>query len=205
MIITNLAQAKRDKERVNVFVDGEFYLGLDKNTVIRSGIFKGKEVTEAELEELSSKDAVEYITRKLVAWCYKKPRSEREIRDKVLEMLSKRDESKVKDDPVQIADEVVQKMRAKGNTDKYFADWFAAERARQRRYGRNKIVSDLVGKGVPIKIAKASAAEAMPEEKEISEEVLDKKYGIRSVKEIEDYSERAKAINFLRSRGFVEF
>ena len=51
MVITNITPQKR-KKRYNLFVDGEFYSGLDEIAVAKAGLKIGKEISKRELEEV---------------------------------------------------------------------------------------------------------------------------------------------------------
>ena len=50
--ITEISEQKRDKTRVNLYLDGTFYCGLSLETVYRYRIKTGMETTEAEIAEM---------------------------------------------------------------------------------------------------------------------------------------------------------
>lgn len=205
MQITNIVQGKKDRERVNIFVDGRFKLALDKQTLVSAGWHKGKEISEIDVSETLNQDLRNLLLRRLTAWCFKKPRSEKEIRDKSIEIVDKRVEDQSQLDLEQLLTDVIDKMRARGCGDKDFTDWFVRERIRQRKYGRQKIVSDLLQKGVPLALAKQEVSKNLPDESEIITEVLQKKYKIDSVSDLNSFEEKAQAKRFLYSRGFSDF
>ena len=56
-MITGISPQKRNKERVNVFLDGEFAFGL--SFVTAAGLSTGQMLAEDEIETLLAGDAVE--------------------------------------------------------------------------------------------------------------------------------------------------
>lgn len=64
MTLTSISQAARDRERVNLFVDGEFALGIDKNTLTHFGLHQGMEVSAELLSKISQFDTVQYLYRR---------------------------------------------------------------------------------------------------------------------------------------------
>ena len=52
--ITDIQPQKRNKSRVNVYVDGEYVLALELLTVMKLGLKIGTEVTETQLAEAAS-------------------------------------------------------------------------------------------------------------------------------------------------------
>jgi regulatory protein len=210
MQITNIVQAKKDKERVNIFVDGQFALAIDKHTLLKANIYKGKEFTEQELQDLANSDNIAYLTRKLVSWCYKKPHSSKEIKSKIAEMVDKRaraqakgeEKDVVKPDLDLINQEVLARLARQGCTDQEFCKWYVQERSRQGKYGKNKIVSELLVKGISRPMAEKFTQEYLVNQDEVATKNLQKKFGVDSVSEIDNFATKAKAIRYLRSKGF---
>ena len=69
--ITALVAQEKNKKRVNVFLDGEFYCGMNLFTVMSNRLKVGDEVDEKKLSEISDEDnystaldlALNYISR----------------------------------------------------------------------------------------------------------------------------------------------
>lgn len=214
MTITSLSQAKRDRERVNIFVDQEFAFAVDKNTLAKHMLFVGKELSISsgmeEIKQILAEDTVNYLYRRLLDLWFKKPRSSRDITQKIRELQQKRQErlehkptkfmAEVSDD--EITAEVTKKLVAHGYDDLAFADWFAAERSRQAKYGKTRVVSELRSKGISADIAKEVTNKYFQNEEEQVVKLLQKKFGVGSVKEISDQKEKQKAYRYIISRGF---
>jgi regulatory protein len=203
MTITSLTQAARDPERVNIFVEGEFAMGIDKQTLAEFKLYQGKEIDQELLNKLLSFDSVTYLYRRMLDWWGKRPRSSREMRDKVFELIKKREEKQgQRVNPEEVFAAVQAKLDKYGYNDTAFADWFASERARQGKYGRQKVQSELQLKGVAREVISQVLDKYFENESVVAEKLLDKKYGVKNLKEIKDPKLKAKAYRFLASRGF---
>lgn len=79
--ITALKAQKRDKTRVAVYLDGEFAFGL---ALIHALWLKiGQTLTDAQIDELKAADTLEKARQKAVDFIGYKPRSEREVRQRL--------------------------------------------------------------------------------------------------------------------------
>ena len=76
--ITRLAVQKRDRERVNVYLDGEFAFGLTLMEAIHLKI--GQQLTEREIEALRNEDDYHRAYNQVLDLLSRRPRSEREVR-----------------------------------------------------------------------------------------------------------------------------
>ena len=82
-VVTLLERQKRNKERVNVYLDGEFAFGLHELDAAR--LRKGQHLSESEVAELKSQDAIQQATEYGVKLLSYRPRSAHEIRQKLLQ------------------------------------------------------------------------------------------------------------------------
>ncbi|MBN1367324.1 MAG: RecX family transcriptional regulator [Dehalococcoidales bacterium] len=82
--ITELKQSKRSKKRVNVYIDGRFSLSLNTEEVLRNKLKVGMELTAEKQAELTGNDIVGKATDIAVRYLGYRPRSESEIRTKLL-------------------------------------------------------------------------------------------------------------------------
>ena len=77
-VVTALEIQQKNKERVNVYLDGEFAFGLDM--MVAAGLHKGQQLTEAEIEVLRDEDAVSRAVDRAVRFLAYRPRSTAEVR-----------------------------------------------------------------------------------------------------------------------------
>lgn len=81
MIITEISK-QRKKGRYNIFVDGEFFSGIDALSLLQAGLKEGKEITREELEqkvtESECRSAFDYLGKYLAA-----PHTKKQVNDKL--------------------------------------------------------------------------------------------------------------------------
>ncbi len=77
-IITAITAQARNRDRVNVFVDGEFALGLDRE--IAAGLRLGEGLNESRIAALQAQDSIAVARHKAVNYLAYRPRSVAEVR-----------------------------------------------------------------------------------------------------------------------------
>lgn len=81
MKITNISQAVKNPDRVNISVDGKYRFSLDFYQVGELGIKVGKEYTEEELIELETESQFGKLYARALEYCLMRPHSAKEVRD----------------------------------------------------------------------------------------------------------------------------
>ena len=76
--ITALKLQKRNKDRVNVYLDDEFAFGLSR--IVAAWLRTGQELTEEKIAELQAQDNVEVALQRALNFLSYRPRSEEEVR-----------------------------------------------------------------------------------------------------------------------------
>ena len=84
--VTALVVQKRNKERVNVYLDGEFAFGLAAIEAIR--LHKGQELSDAEIARLRALDEIEVAHEAALKFLSYRPRSVAEVRKRLQEKFS---------------------------------------------------------------------------------------------------------------------
>lgn len=136
-IITKIEAQKNNRERVNIYIDDNFFSGLDLELVYSLNLSKGKEINEKELKELIYKDNISKAKNKAFKIINKAEQSEKTLRDK----LSDYDED--------IIDIVIEYLKdCKFINDKDFAKRIAHSNSNVSRFGKNKIKQNLYKKGI---------------------------------------------------------
>jgi regulatory protein len=77
--ITALKLQKRNKERVNVYLDGEFAFGLAR--IVAAWLQVGQELDEEKIAALLAQDGVEVAYQRALKFISYRPRSEKEVED----------------------------------------------------------------------------------------------------------------------------
>lgn len=187
MIITALVRLPR--RRISVVVDGEPALTVGVDVIAERRLREGATVTQAELSALADEDArrrgLEAAYRLLAA----RPRSERELRDRLARRGFRRGQ----------IDFVTGRLRELGYLDDAgFARYWTEQRAERSPRARRLIRAELVSKGVSGDIA-TSAVEDVSDEEAAYRAAGRRLRALRGL-EYREFRERLGA--FLTRRGF---
>ncbi len=145
--ISALEPQKRSRDRVNVYLDGEFAFGLADVEAARLRI--GEELSDAEIANLKAADELKKAHEKSLDFLTHRPRSEAELR----RYLRKRQFS------APVVDEILERLRrAALVNDETFANFWVENRIRFRPRGRRALVHELRQKGVPAAIIDTALA-----------------------------------------------
>ncbi|HAX23502.1 MAG TPA: RecX family transcriptional regulator [Chloroflexi bacterium] len=137
--ITQVQATQRDPERVSVFIDGVFALALPAIVAVQRGLRSGVELDEAAVRELEGLAEAERATEAAVTFVAYRPRSEREVRDR----LRRREFA-----PSAI-DAAIERLRGWNYLDdRAFAEYWVENRAEHSPRGRRALEAELRAKGV---------------------------------------------------------
>ena len=140
-IITALEVQKRNKKRVNVYLDEEyaFSLSLDEAAKLR----KGQILSENEVSQLRDQDAVTYAVDSAARFLAVRPRSIHEVRQNLLQ----------KENPPVVIDAALERLSALGYLDdRAFAEFWVRERNSFKPLSPRALRQELRQKGVPEEI-----------------------------------------------------
>ena len=136
--ITALEVQKRNKERVNVYIDGEFAFGL--NMLDAAKLRKGQTLTEAEITELQHADAIVKAVDSAANFLSYRPRSSAEVRENL----------KKKKLPAAVIEAAMERLEALGYLDdEQFARFWVENRDTFKPRGPLALRQELRQKGVP--------------------------------------------------------
>jgi regulatory protein len=135
--ITALRFQKRNKDRVNVYLDGRFAFGLA--AVEAAHLHVGETLTDDEIVELKMKDAIERAHERALNYLSYRPRSEAEVRRNLRE----------KDVESAVIDAAIGRLTRAGLLDdREFAKYWVDNRARFNPRGLRGLRQELRQKGV---------------------------------------------------------
>src|SRR5690348_3557382 len=83
--VTDLSPQARDRERLNVEIDGAFAFGIDRDAALAEGLRIGDHLDAARIAALLAADETARATAAALAFLGYRPRSEREVRDRLRE------------------------------------------------------------------------------------------------------------------------
>ncbi len=194
--ITQISQAKKRESRVNVYLDGQFWIGLDKNDLIKFQLLKDKELQENEKILIEKEARNHKLIDKVMNYMMIRPRSVKEIRD-YLKLKNQIDSEETE----KIIAELEQKNLL---SDLDFAKWYTDNRLASGFHGPNKIRSELLKKGVSNTIIKSVLDEKQVNTEEDQQEKIKEyiKKVSKSIKAKDKYEFKNKLIQRLMSRGY---
>ena len=85
MRITRIETQKKRRDRVSIFVDDEFAVGLSKETLLRAALRVGDDLPASRIAALSADETLYQARTSALRLLARRPRSERELRDRLRE------------------------------------------------------------------------------------------------------------------------
>ncbi|WP_274361389.1 RecX family transcriptional regulator [Paenibacillus thermotolerans] len=157
-VITAVERQAKQKQRYNIFIDGEFAFGVHEDVLIKHRLMKGATVHPGQLEEVLREDELQSAYLRVLRWLGSRQRTEKEI---------KRYLNRHKYEAA-IVDEVIAKVRAQGYVDdERFSQTVAEERLVSHGKGKNWIRQELLQKGVDRSIVQTTLTQ-IDEEAELA-------------------------------------
>src|SRR5574340_643834 len=151
--ITALTAQARNPNRINVYLDGDFAFGLDR--LVAAWLKLGMELSAEKIADLQAQDAVEAAYQKALHFISYRPRSEMEIRKRLVE----RDI----DEPV--IEAVLERLKqAQWIDDKQFARTWVENRSTFRPRSHRMLRYELKQKGIEEEIIQQALSEAENEQ-----------------------------------------
>lgn len=200
--ITDIAPQKKNPKRVNIFLDGKFAFGVSLESKIINKLKPGIILSEPQVRKLIFDDQVERLFDKAVKFLSFRPRSEKEIRDNLLQKLrltDKGDEEKKNFEAS--VEEVINKLKKLGQIDdQEFAKWWLEQRTAFKKSSPRLIKSELFKKGVSREIIEQIFEEGEIDPFELARAAARKK--LSSYQRLTPKEFRDKLGRFLASKGF---
>lgn len=191
-VVTAIEPQKR-KGRVNIFVDGQFVVGLTFEELAKAGLRVGSTIGPEEIEELIKKTELNKLLERAYKFLSYRPRSEKEVRDYLFQK---------KATPA-AATLVIKKLKVENLiNDQDFVKWWIGQRARFRPKGRRLVKGELLKKGVEAQLVDRILAQEYKEslELDLALSAAKKKYPL--YKNLAWPKLRQKMGEFLLRRGF---
>jgi len=185
--ITALKLQKRNKNRVNVYLDGEFAFGLTR--IVAAWLRTGQELSEEKIAELQSQDDVEIALQRVMNYLSYRARSEKEVRLN----LNKHGHSET------VIDEIIDRLKRGGLVDdQNFARSWVENRSEFRPRGSQMLRMELRQKGIQDQVIANTLSDL--DENALALKAARKR--ARRFKNLEWQEFRKKMNGFLARRGF---
>lgn len=189
--ITKIAPQLRDAGRVSIFLDGQFAVALDATAAEERGLRVGQGLSSAAMAELRATDELGKAVDKALAFLTARPRSIREVRDRLKE----------KEVPPATIEAVIARLAGWGYIgDEGFARYWVENRGANQPRGKRLLRQELWRKGV-----ERETTDRVLEESEIDEFgdalALARKRA-HQVRTLDEQTQRRRIGAFLQRRGY---
>lgn len=198
MKITNLTSQQKDRNRINVFVDGKYRFSLDIFQVSELGIKVGSEYGEEELVELETESQFGKVYTRALEYCLSRPHSAKEVRDY---LYRKTRDSRTKTGGVKkgvspaVTQWVLNRLVERGYiNDEKFTKFWLENRNLKKGASQRKLVAELRGKGIEQSIIERFLAQSERTDGNELQKIIAKKRA--------RYADDQKLMSYLARQGF---
>ena len=202
-VITDIKQAVKNPNRVNISVNGKYRFSLDIYQLTSLNVKIGVKFSEDELKNLEQQSEFGKLYARVLEYCLTRPHSEEEVRDylwkktlnrklknrKTGEMYEKAGVSKIS------AEQVVERLKEKDYiNDDRFSLWWAENRNQRKGTSLKKLRLELQQKGVNSEIITQVLSESSRDDNAEIMKIIAKK--------AHRYTDQNKFISYLVRQGF---
>lgn len=201
MKITSVEPQKKNTNRYNIFLDGQFAFGADEDLVVDKRLIVGKEIKPDDLQLLIEEAELGKLMERLYGLLGRRQRSEKEIRDY---LRIKNHESRIKgkqEVSELVIGQLVDKLKRKGLIDdlEFARAWV---QSRSKKKGMVALKSELFQKGIAREIIEEVIGSGfmVHSQEQTAKKLLEKR--IERWKNLPEIEIKQKSLRFLMSRGF---
>ncbi len=191
--ITKIERQENNRQRLSIYLDGEFAFGLNDEIVLKHNINVNQTLHEDQIEDLLSEDEKKRAKQKAFSYLARRDHSEKELSDKL--------RGKGFREPIIIGliEDLKQSQLINDGT---FSRQFARNKIIQKSIGRRELAFSLKQKGISKDILEATLEEVYSEydEKELALRLANQK--LKTIKNIEPIKVKKRISDFLFRRGF---
>jgi regulatory protein len=198
MKITSISIQVRDKDRVNVSVNGKYRFSLDVFQLVDLGIKVGKEYSETELVSLEEESQFGKLYMRALEYCLMRPHSQRELKDY---LYRKTRDTRTKTGDIRkgvslaLTERVFSRLEEKSYIDdKKFAAYWIENRNLRKGSSRRKLSAELSAKGVDRTIIEQFLSETERDDMTDMKKIFYKKRP--------RYDDEQKFMSYLSRQGF---
>ncbi|MFX0548100.1 recombination regulator RecX [Hathewaya histolytica] len=191
-IITKIEVQKFNKERVNIYVDDEFFIGCSMELIYKEGIKKGEAVHKEKLQSIIIEDNFMKAKSRSLRYLGKSHKTEKEVVGKLKEEGYE----------ISIIDRTICFLKEYDFiNDERYVELFIKEKL--KKWGENRIKYELLRKGIEEKLVLDKIYSIDSEEKnKVLYEVALKKYNSLIKSENDSFKINRKLNDYLLRRGY---
>lgn len=192
--ITSITPQKNNKSRYSIFVDDEFLLGVADSTLLKHQLEKKMQITPALFKQLQRDEGYNEVKNYMLKRLGDREHGREELRRK----------AERKDYATDVVEDVLYELQEKNYiNDERFAQKYAKDKSRLKKWGPNKIKAHLRKKGISRTVADKAAEQihqATDTEKRLLE--LTQKREKRFLREDNELKRKQKVVNYLLQKGY---
>ncbi len=197
MVITKIVRSRKERGCFAVYVDDTLACLVSEEVLARFGLRGGGEIDEKSMEQLSSAAATDRARRIAINFLSYRPRSSREIIDKLTR----------EGIPADVANNVAQHLRdIKMVNDLEFARMFVRDKLRGKPMGKAMMKQKLLAKGIAFQIIERVLKEYITEEAEqqAAARLAEKKLKVSRARfaGLDSARRQKRLVDYLLNRGF---
>lgn len=205
--ITDIKEAVRDQDRLNIYIDGKFFCSLALSQVVDLKLKIGRVLTDEELIELKRASEFGKLYQRALEYALLRPHSQKELRDylkkktlsRTIRVKNKKTgeyQTKLKEGfDASLVEPVLARLIERGYVDdERFARLWIENRSVRKGVSRKKLRLELQAKGVAQDIIENCLSEGVRNEQEELAKVIARK--------AKKYPDEQKLIQYLLRQGF---
>ena len=187
-VITEIKVQKKNPDRVSIYLDGEFGFGLSR--IVAAWLQVGQHLGDQAIESLLNRDTDEVAYNKALHFLQLKPRTEKEIRSKLIENEFTQNQIEA----------VIQRLREAGLiADERYAQEWVENRNQLHPRSRRLVAMELRRKGITENAIEEALKDSLPDDETALQAAMQYSRKIQSDDRLK-FQKRMSA--FLARRGF---
>lgn len=189
--ITDIEVQKKNTDRVNLYVDGEYLMSLYAEIVYKYRLTKGQEIEKDKIKEILKREEYEKAKNKALQSLTRAEKSESKMREKLL-----------KDFEEDTVEEVIEFLKKYSLIDdERYADRIVTNDVNYKKIGKNRIKQNLYSKGIDREHIE-SAISGIDREKELENAIVLAEKKLPKIKSTDKRTIKNKLYQHLAYKGF---
>lgn len=202
MRVTKIEYQKKDPNRVNLYIDEQFFCGISLDTLASENLYEGLDINQEVIDRILERDLKSRFLIRATEYLSHSPKTEYQVYKYLKELKFKKKGNWFKEgvdiDWEKLFNEIVEKLKEyKYIDDREFAKSFVSSRLRNKPRGKSVLISELISKGVSKDIATEVCNEYITDEIELVKKTFEKKYRNQNF----DINNQ-KMVGYLLRKGF---
>lgn len=191
-IITKIEAQKRNKERVNIYIDEDYAFSLSAELVYKEGLVAKMEVDSERLSKIATEEGFLKCKEAALRTIERTYKTEKEMRDKLI----------LKEFDINLIDRTIGFLKEYNLlNDENYVKMYVKDKIKSE--GQNKIKYALMRKGINEELIREEIAKFNDgSQKEVAYDLAVKKYNLLAKREDDKYKISQKLYRFLTTRGY---